>query len=225
MCGKPWTRRPESDGAFRQGLPRPRRLAAERLAGCGLVFGFSSVSGRFRPSRVKHLRRVASGSPGSNEREPPRAPSIVCGSALRRQACCGRGVAPGMRLSRDHERSRSRRSEARIAVVKGAAFSRACASLMDAPSSRWPITHARRASAATRTTTNPATSISTASIGHMFLYQSSDPSAPVKDEGFPDRSTASSLCEIQRLRLAATLDRKLVSRGRSRRVGRRTRRR
>jgi hypothetical protein len=55
LCGKPWTRRHRSDGAFRQGLPRPRRLGAERLAGCGLVFGFSSVSGRFCPSRVTTL--------------------------------------------------------------------------------------------------------------------------------------------------------------------------
>src|SRR5450755_2796715 len=44
LCGKPRTRRPRSDGAFRQGLPRPRRLGAERLVGCGLVFGFPSVS-------------------------------------------------------------------------------------------------------------------------------------------------------------------------------------
>jgi hypothetical protein len=45
LCGKPWTRRPESDGAFRQGLPRPRRPGAEHLVGCGLVFGFPSVAG------------------------------------------------------------------------------------------------------------------------------------------------------------------------------------
>jgi hypothetical protein len=70
LCGKPWTRRLESDGAFRQGLPRPRRPGAERLVGCGLVFGFPSVSGRFRPCRFQkalHQRRKGS-APGSGGR-------------------------------------------------------------------------------------------------------------------------------------------------------------
>jgi hypothetical protein len=54
----------------------------------------------------------------------------------------------------------------RIAVVKGAAFARACASVIDAPPSRWAISHVIRASTATRTmTTSPITSISTGTIG------------------------------------------------------------
>ena len=75
-----------------------------------------------------------------------------------------------------HDRLGLRWSDARIAVVNGAAFLRACASVMGPPPPRWRITHAKRASAARRTTTtNPATSSSTASIGHMFPDLSSDP--------------------------------------------------
>ena len=59
----------------------------------------------------------------------------------------------------------SRRPKARIAVVKGAAFSRACSSVIDA-ASRWPISHSRRASTTTTTmTTNPIRSSSTATVG------------------------------------------------------------
>ena len=67
---------------------------------------------------------------------------------------------------------RSRRSETNIAVDKGAAFSRACASVTDPPSRRRPITHTRRATTATSITINPATSSSTATIRHIFPYQS-----------------------------------------------------
>jgi hypothetical protein len=77
-----------------------------------------------------------------------------------------------------HDRLGLRWSDARIALVNGAAFLRACASVMGPPPPRWRITHAKRASAATRTTTtNPATSSSTASIGHIFPDLSSDPAS------------------------------------------------
>ena len=70
----------------------------------------------------------------------------------------------------------SRRPKARIAVVKGAAFSRACSSEIDAASSRWPISHIRRASTATTTiTTNPITSSPTATVG---LCSSTDQASP-----------------------------------------------
>ena len=55
-------------------------------------------------------------------------------------------------------------------------FSRACSSVIDAASSRWPISHIRRASTATTTmTTNPITSSSTATVG---LCSSSDQCSP-----------------------------------------------
>ena len=70
----------------------------------------------------------------------------------------------------------SRRPNARIAVVNGAAFSRACSSVIDAASARRPISHIRRASTATTTmTTNPITSSSTATVG---LCSSSDQVPP-----------------------------------------------
>lgn len=55
---------------------------------------------------------------------------------------------------------------------KGAAFSRACASVTGPPSRRRPITHSRRARTTTSITINPATNSSTATIGHIFPYQS-----------------------------------------------------
>jgi hypothetical protein len=76
----------------------------------------------------------------------------------------------------NHRPLLSRRPKARIAVVKGAAFSRACSSVIDAASSRWPISHIRRASTATITmTTNPIRSSSTATVGPC---SSSDQASP-----------------------------------------------
>ena len=84
-----------------------------------------------------------------------------------------------------HDRMGLRWSDARIAVVNGAAFLRACASVMGPPPSRWRITHAKRASAARRTTTtNPATSSSTASIAICSpTYQAILPCATVVASG------------------------------------------
>ena len=85
------------------------------------------------------------------------------------------GVDPDCLLSHLGSRGypvRSRRSETKIAVDKGAAFSRACASETGPPSWRRPITHTRRARTNTSITVNPATSNSTATIGHMFPYES-----------------------------------------------------
>jgi hypothetical protein len=85
------------------------------------------------------------------------------------------GLDPDCLLSRLGSRGypvRLRPSETKIAVDKGAAFSRACASVTGSPSWRRPITHTRRARTATSITINPATSSSTATIGHIFPYQS-----------------------------------------------------
>jgi hypothetical protein len=79
-------------------------------------------------------------------------------------------------LDGNHRPSSSRRPKARIGFVKGAAFSRACASVIDAASWRWPISHIRRASTATTTlTTNPIRSTSAATVG---LCCSSDQVSP-----------------------------------------------
>ena len=78
----------------------------------------------------------------------------------------------------------SRRPNARIAVVKGAAFSRACSSVIDAASSRWPVSHIRRTSTATTTiTTNPITSSPTATVD---LCSSSDQGSPHSYRGIDD---------------------------------------
>jgi hypothetical protein len=77
---------------------------------------------------------------------------------------------------RHHRPVRSRRSDARIAVVNGAAFSRACASVMDSRGSlRRLCSHVRHSNTVTRTTINPAANKATATIGHMLPYLSRDP--------------------------------------------------
>jgi len=73
-----------------------------------------------------------------------------------------------------------------MALVKGAAFSRACASVSDSSSWRWTITHARSASTATRTTSVPATSSRAATISNAFHYRCPDRSF-ARWEGFADR--------------------------------------
>jgi len=93
---------------------------------------------------------------------------------------------------RHHRPVRSRRSDGKIAVVKGAAFSRACASVMDPGGSlRRLSSHLRHTSTVTRTTITPATSRATATIGHIFLYLSRGPRSSSAIPGRrPSRPTA-----------------------------------
>ena len=66
-----------------------------------------------------------------------------------------------------YEPARSRRSEAMMAVLSGAAFARACASVIEPRgSSRRGVTHARRTSTTDTTMITTATSSSTTTVVH-----------------------------------------------------------
>jgi hypothetical protein len=106
---------------------------------------------------------------------------IAAEDQLQRMAVldAGQSVTGAPELICDRFHNFHARSDAKIAVVKGAAFSRACASVIDPRGSlRRLSSHVRHTSTVTRTTIDPATSRATTTIGHMFLYLSRGPHSP-----------------------------------------------
>ena len=88
-----------------------------------------------------------------------------------------------------YELGRSRRSEAMMAVLSGAAFSRACASVIQPRGSpRRGVTHARRTSTTDRTMITAATSSSTTIVNHKSRELANTPHSSFPGSG--ERATS-----------------------------------
>ena len=90
-----------------------------------------------------------------------------------------------------YELGRSRRSEAMMAVLSGAAFSRACASVIQPRGSpRRGVTHARRTSTTDRTMITAATSSSTTIVNHKSRELANTPHSSFPGSGDAPRPGA-----------------------------------